>query len=165
MASISNSKLLDLASTIQQLTSKIVENLTREQIAEPDFSPRSSSIPETPYHAELRASLNDAALDLLRLVNGPRIDTRGLICSQYDIVAWQVACEFSFFDTVPEDGDATVQEIAAQAGLDEDRVGRMMRILATDRVFEEVEENTFRHTSRSIVFRQDRQIRDAVHYQ
>ncbi|KAF2266741.1 O-methyltransferas-like protein [Lojkania enalia] len=164
MVSPPSSKLAELALEVQQLTSKIITNLSANQIAEPDFSVDSNSIPETPENVRLRASLNDAVLDLLRLVNGPRNDVRDLICTLYDIVAWQVACEFGFFEVVPEDGVATINEIAAKAGLDEDRVGRMMRILATDRIFEEVKKDEFRHTSRSIVFKHDKQIRDAVHY-
>ncbi|KAF2728791.1 O-methyltransferas-like protein [Polyplosphaeria fusca] len=162
---MATSQLLQLAQQIQDLTSKIVSDLSAHQIPEPNFTPSSTEIPETPETAHLRASLNDAATDLLRLVNGPRNDARNRICTLYDIVAWQAACEFGFFDAVPEDGGASISEIAVRANVDEERVGRFIRILATDRIFEEKEPGRFWHTARSVVFLRDRQIRDAVHYQ
>jgi hypothetical protein len=40
--------------------------------------------------------------------------------------------------------------------MDEDRVGRFLRMLATDRVFEEVEGDAFKHTSRSVLYLKDK---------
>lgn len=165
MENQSNSTLLQLALEVQKLTSQIVEDLSSRNLPEPDFSVTSAGIPETTESFALRASLNDAALDLLRLVNGPRTDARTRVCTMYDLAAWQVACEFGFFEAVPEIGVANLEDISKTVGMDEDRVRRFLRILATDRIFEEVEEDVFRHTSRSVVYLQDPQIRDAVHYQ
>ncbi|KAH9876418.1 hypothetical protein J1614_003549 [Plenodomus biglobosus] len=159
------STLLELATEVQQLTTQIVADLSAKQVPEPTFDPASETIPESPEHILLRARLNDAACDLLRLVNGPRNDARTFVCRLYDLAAWQVACEFDLFEAVPEDGTASVQEIAAKSRIDEDRVGRFLRMLATDRVFEEVEKDIFRHTSRSVLYLKDKQWRDVMHYQ
>lgn len=159
------STLLALATEVQQLTTQIVNDLTAKNVPEPTFAITSETVPETPEQIVLRARLNDAARDLLRLVNGPRNDARTFVCYLYDLSAWQVACEFNFFEAVPEDGVASIKEIAEKAGMDEDRVGRFLRMLATDRVFEEVEKDSFKHTSRSVLYLKDKQWRDVMHYQ
>lgn len=165
MRAENQSTLLELATQVQQLTTQIVKDLTEQKANEPTFEINSETIPETPEHIALRASLNDAAKDLLRLVNGPRNDARTFVCYLYDLAAWQVACEFNFFEAISEDGKATVKEIAEKVGMDQDRVGRFLRMLATDRVFEEVEEDVFKHTSRSVLYLKDKQWRDVMHYQ
>lgn len=159
------STLLELATEVQQLTSQIVKDLAAKNIPEPSFEADSETIPETPEHIALRARLNDVSRDLLRLVNGPRNDARTFVCYLYDLAAWQVACEFDFFEAVPETGVASIKEIAEKVGIDEDRVGRFLRMLATDRVFEEVDKDVFKHTSRSALYLKDKQWRDVMHYQ
>jgi hypothetical protein len=159
------STLLALATEVQHLTTQIVNDLNAKKVPEPTFQIDSQSIPETLEHIDLRARLNDAARDLLRLVNGPRNDARTFVCYLYDLAAWQVACEFDFFEAIPETGKATIEEIAEKAGMDEDRVGRFLRMLASDRVFEEVEKDVFCHTSRSVLYLKDKQWRDVMHYQ
>ncbi|KAF1941681.1 S-adenosyl-L-methionine-dependent methyltransferase [Clathrospora elynae] len=159
------STLLGLATEVQQLTTQIVNDLTAKNISEPSFKTDSETVPENPEQIDLRARLNDAARDLLRLVNGPRNDARTFVCYLYDLAAWQVACEFNFFEAIPEDGVASIKEIAEKAGMDEDRVGRFLRMLASDRVFEEVEKDMFKHTSRSVLYLKDKQWRDVMHYQ
>jgi hypothetical protein len=156
--------LLQLAKEVQQLTTHIVNDLTAKNIPEPSFDINSDSIPETPEQNDLRSRLNDAARDLLHLVNGPKNHARTSVCYLFDLAAWQVACEFNFFEAVPEDGAASVKEIAEKTGIDEDRVGRFLRLLATDRVFEEVGKDLFRHTSRSVLYLKDKQWRDVMHY-
>ncbi|KAF1949994.1 sterigmatocystin 8-O-methyltransferase precursor [Byssothecium circinans] len=162
---MSKPTLLALAKQVHELTAKLVSDLEANGSSEPTFDISSEPIPETTSFKTLTSSLNDAAQDLLRLVNGPKAEARTLICTLYDLAAWQVACEFRFFEAVPEDGKASVKEIAETVGMDEDRVGRFLRILATERVFQEVEGNVFRHTAKSVLYLRDPQIRDAVHYQ
>ncbi|KAF1850335.1 O-methyltransferas-like protein [Cucurbitaria berberidis CBS 394.84] len=165
MAAKQQSTLLELATTVQQLTTQIVNDLSTKEVKEPTFETDSETIPETPEQIDLRARLNDAARDLLRLVNGPRNDARTFVCYLFDLAAWQVALEFNFFEAIPETESATVKQIAEKAGLDEDRVGRFLRMLATDRVFEEVEKDVFKHTSRSALYLKEKQWRDVMHYQ
>jgi predicted transcriptional regulator len=165
MSSKAKSDLLVLATEIQQLTGDFVARLAAANLHEPTFDTDSEPLPETTDLIEIRECINDVAGDLLRLVNGPRNDSRIMVCSLYDLAAWQVACEFNFFEAIPEKGSASIKEIAKIVDMDEDRVGRFLRILATDRVFEEVEHNLFKHTSRSVFCLKDRQWRDVIHYQ
>jgi hypothetical protein len=165
MADASSSHLLQLANRIQVITTQIVDSIAKSGIREPSFHATSEPIPLTQAHVRLRNELNDTAADLLRLVNGPKTDIQTSICTIYDLAAWQVACEFNIFEAVPQTGSISVQEIALKVGVDGDRIGRIMRILATDRVFAETGKDMFEHTSRSILYARDQQIRDAVHYQ
>lgn len=162
-----------LANQISQLSTQISTYFQVLSQPEPDFSVDLTDVPETPEYEALRASLNDAALDLLRLINGPRNTLRSLFFSHYDLAALQVALERRFFDHVPlpvgmrggraENGHVTVRgartaEIAEKAGMDEDRTARVLRLLATQRIFEEVDadgEARFQHTACSALFTQD----------
>ncbi|KAH8711876.1 O-methyltransferase-domain-containing protein [Phaeosphaeriaceae sp. PMI808] len=160
-----HSTLLSLAETVQQLTTTIVTSLESAKLQEPTFETDSGTVPETPELIEIRARLNDSARDLLRLVNGPRNDARTFVCYLFDLAAWQVACEFNFFEAIKEEGTTHLAEIATKVGLDKDRTGRILRMLTSDRVFEEVENGMFKHTSRSVLYLRDKQWRDVMHYQ
>jgi len=165
MSSEKTSSLVALAKEVQQLTNDIVTHLEANDLREPTFEIDSDTVPETSELIAVRARLNDSARDLLRLVNGPRNDARTFVCYLYDLAAWQVACEFNFFEAIPENGTVHVRDIAAKVGMDEDRVARFLRMLTSDRVFEEVEKDVFKHTSRSVLYLHDKQWRDVMHYQ
>ena len=53
---------------------------------------------------------------------------------------------------------ASAAEIAEKAGMDEDRTARVLRLLATQRIFEEVDGETgrFRHTANSALMARDK---------
>ncbi|KAF2825226.1 O-methyltransferas-like protein [Ophiobolus disseminans] len=141
MSSGQPSILLALAKEVEQLTSNIVTHLEAKSLREPTFETDSESVPETPELIAIRARLNDTTRNLLRLVNGPKNDARTFMCYLYDLAAWQVACEFNFFEAIPEDGKVHARDIAERVGMDEDRVARFLRMLTSDRVFEEVEKD------------------------
>ena len=164
--------IVSLASHISQLSAQISSYFSVSPQPEPNFSASSTSVPETPEYEALRAPLNDAALDLLRLINGPKSTLRSFFFTHYDLAAFQVAIERRFFNHVPlpvdvtgekvENGQkivhgASAAEIAEKAGMDEDRTARALRLLATQRIFEEVdgEEGRFRHTANSALLARD----------
>ncbi|KAI0862677.1 O-methyltransferase-domain-containing protein [Xylaria cubensis] len=156
-----------LAERISSLTSQLSSYLSSNSISEPKFTPDGGDVPETPEYEALRGPLNDAALDLLRLVNGPKRSLQEFFFSQYDLAALQIALDRRLFDHVPlppvsPHDEARVQkvgvaEIAQKAGMDEDRTGRVMKILATRRIFEEVdgEPENFTHTASSACLARD----------
>ena len=161
-----------LALQISQLSTQISDHFTSSSQPEPSFSVCSTSVPEKPEYEALRAQLNDTALDLLRLVNGPRSTLRSLFFTHYDLAALQVALDRKFFHHVPLPlavaggkgeneqqivPDVSAAEIAEKAGMDVDRTMRMLRLLGTHRIFEEVDGATgrFRHTANSALFARD----------
>jgi hypothetical protein len=164
--------ILSLAIQISQLSAQISSYFNVSSQPEPNFSASSTSVPETPEYEALRVPLNDTALDLLRLVNGPKSTLRSFFFTHCDLAALQVALERRFFDHVPlpldvtgekvENGQkilhgASAAEIVEKAGMDEDRTARVLRLLATQRIFEEVdgEKGRFRHTANSALFARD----------
>jgi hypothetical protein len=95
------SSIRSLANQISELSTQISTYFHTSSQPEPDFTISSADVPNTPEYDALRAELNDAALDLLRLINGPLATLRTLILSHHDLAALQVALERRFFDHVP----------------------------------------------------------------
>ncbi|KAK4228090.1 O-methyltransferase-domain-containing protein [Podospora fimiseda] len=148
-----------LAEQISLLSSQVTSYLSSTGHPEPTFRADSGDVPVSTEYEALRARLNDAALDLLRLINGPRNTLRELVFAHYDLAALQVALDRRFFHHVPlnDDGKATIAEVAEKAGMDQDRTGRVLKFLSTHRIFEQVqgEPDTFKHTALSAVFARD----------
>jgi hypothetical protein len=172
--------IASLSDQISELSSQISSCLSAAAQSEPDFGTSSASVPTTPEYETLRASLNDAALDLLRLVNGPRNTLRTFCFSHYDLSALQIALERGFFCHVPlpagcsaeenegkEDGGIDVASIAEKAKMDVDRAARVLRLLATHRIFEEVGSGSgrFRHTAMSALMARDKDFHAMAHMQ
>lgn len=160
-----------LAKSISSLSEQLVKYLALQAQAEPGFraDPDAAIVPVTPEYEDLRAPLNDAALDLLRLVNGPKNSLFSILFSQYELAALQVALDRRFFDLVPlpascsdnRDGlqdRATLAEIAVGGDMDVSRAGQVMNTLATIRIFRRVpgEVETFAHTAASALLARDR---------
>jgi hypothetical protein len=157
--------LLELADSVSNLTQQIVSHLMETKHETPDFTSTSAEIPLTPEYESLRIDLNTAARDLLRLVNGPKVDFRSFFTKHYEMAAWQVALEFDYFGLVPLSGSISVKELAARAGMDEDRTMHVMRFLATQRVFKELVGNSdgniyFEHSAGSIVIAREPLLKD-----
>lgn len=157
--------LLSLAESVSALTQSIVSQLKETNHEAPNFTASSPEIPLTREYESLRVELNVAALDLLRLVNGPRVDFRSFFTKHYEMAAWQVALEFDYFGLVPIEGSISLQELAASAGMDEDRTMHVMRFLATQRVFKElagsnVDDIRFEHTAASVTIAREPLLKD-----
>lgn len=159
-AASSQSELLRLANRVSFLTREIHYCLEETSQPEPSFTANSHEVSTTSKYDDLAASLNDVTEDLLLLINGPKITLRSRLGQHYDLAAYQTALEFDFFDLIPIDGQKTIDEVSQEAGLDRDRVGRVLRFLATRRVFRECQENVFEHTSISALISRDRILRD-----
>ncbi|KAL9034360.1 MAG: hypothetical protein Q9214_007079 [Letrouitia sp. 1 TL-2023] len=139
--------------------------LDDRQLLKPTFSPDCPDTPKDPAYEALRVNLNQTANDLLLLLNGPKNFLRTFHTSAYDLAACQVALDFGFFEAVPVDGTTTLPELASAVGVDESRAGSVIRLLATQRIFEEVTPDVFCHTATSAVVARNADIRAAVHKQ
>ena len=161
----SQSALLTLAEDIRNRTFTIVQHLQDAKQAEPNFEPDSPVVEARVQSEEiqhLRNSINDAANDLLLLLNGPRSFLRTFLTTHYELAAYQTAVEYKFFENVPLKGGVHVTELANVVGMDADRVGRFLRLLATQRVFKEIEKNVFGHTAASATLAIDGELNSAV---
>ena len=156
--------IVALAETILEQTKGIANFLKDNNLAEPTFSIESSQPPSAPAFVELQGKLKTSLEDLQRLVEGPRRFLRSFCVLGYDLAAFQIALDFNFFTLVPADGEISLEDLSKLAGLDLDRVSRVVRMLATYRFFEEHKPGVIRHSSSSIVLLQDEELRCTVHY-
>lgn len=156
-----------LAESVAALSQAIASHFEQTGTTPPDFTPASTEIPSSAEYERLRIEFNNVARDLIRLVNGPKIELRDFITKHYEFAAWQVALEFDYFTLVPLDGSISVQDLAAKAGMDEVRTLQVMRYLATQRVFTELpgkdEDNfIFKHTAASATIAREPLLKDAA---
>lgn len=159
------SELLRLAEEIHSKTYKIVKYLREHDQDEPNFntdSPVLNRLIEPEIYANLKNAVNEAANDLLFLVNGPKALIRTFLCTHYELAAYQTAIEFKFFENIPSSGSIHVSKLAEMVGMDVDRTGRFLRMLTTHRVFKEVEEDYFVHTAASIALAKDQEVNSAA---
>lgn len=158
--------LLKLAEDIHSKTFQIVKTLRQREQAEPNFESDSPIVDpriETSHdYEELKNAVNEAANDLLLLINGPKTFLRTFLTTHYELAAYQAAIEFKFFEKVPRQGPIHVAKLAESVGMDEDRTGRFLRLLATQRVFKEVKEDYFAHTAASMALAIDPEVNSAA---
>lgn len=166
MATSSTSNLLQLVAQIKKNTEEIEKQLQLSGYPEATFETTCNFAerPDSPEYATARASLNDAANDLLMLVNGPKAHFRSLFCYQHDLAAFQIAFDYDFFNKIPLDGEITIPQLAERVDFDKDRLARVLRFLTTHRVFAE-KDGAFVHTAHSAIFVKDPEIYAAAHYQ
>lgn len=160
----SEPSLASLAANISQKAASIssyLESLGHEQ---PSFNPGAADPPETAEYLALHTSLTSSLEDLQRLVDGPRRNLRPFIMIGNDLAALQVAFDFGFFELVPLNDSIAVGVLAQKVGIDVDRAARVLRMLATHRIFVEPKPGYFAHTSASAVFHDDEELRCAGHY-
>lgn len=156
--------LASLAANISQKVASLSAYLESQGRAQPSFVPGSADPPETAEYLTLHTSLTSSLEDLQRLIDGPRRSLRPFIMIGNDLAALQVAFDFGFFQLVPSEGPIEVEALAHQAGIDPDRAARVLRMLATHRIFVEPKPGFFAHTATSAVFYDDEELRCAGHY-
>ncbi|KAL6788100.1 S-adenosyl-L-methionine-dependent methyltransferase [Trichoderma camerunense] len=147
MATKSESQILQLGDKIQSLAKSLADKIEREEGETTQY--------KRAEWDSLTIDLQNSIEELLLRVVRPKTFLHNLQLSHYDLVAFQVAFEFHLFDSVPLSGHITLSELSKRAGMDEDRIGRVMRLLAIHGVFTEVEEEVFTHTAISKLLAQD----------
>lgn len=165
MALNNTSKLLSLAQEVSRLTAEIHAHLEATSQPEPTFDPTSTEIELDRQTENLRVQFNEAINDLSYLINGPRITLRSLFGTHYDLAAHQVAFEFGFYQHIPLYETISLDELATTVKLEKDVVGRVLRLLATQRVFREVTPDVFGHSAASALIAKDSDIEAAFHMQ
>lgn len=143
----------------------LVQYLELKGLEEPDFTVSSASTPADLEYDNIRINLTDAAQDLILLSKGPMQWLRTFFCCHHDLSAWQTALRFKYFTIVPLDKPMSVKDLAATAKMDEDRTSHIMKLMASQRCFEEIEEGVFVHTSLSAFIAQNKDIEAAIAFQ
>lgn len=161
-------KLSEIRRSARDILAKaeaLVKYLENNNYEEPSFAADSPLVPNNAEYDALRISLSNTAEDLIRLVNGPTNWLRTFFCTHYDFAAWQVALEFKYFENVPLKGSISLADLSEKVGMDPVRLGTVMRLLATQRVFVEVEEGVFAHTATSALIAKDESINATISMQ
>ncbi|KAI0478370.1 O-methyltransferase [Xylariaceae sp. FL0804] len=156
--------VLRLAARIVQQATSVDDYLRNNNLKKPIDAVSSYEPPETLEYQSLTSTLVSSLEELRDVVEGPRAHMRSLICGGYDLAAFQVAFELDLFSLVPKDGDIEIRELAHKAGADVDRVARVLRMMATHRVFQEKKPGVVSHTAASVLFCQDEDLNAAGHY-
>jgi hypothetical protein len=142
-----------------------VKYLEENGFTEPDFTVHSAEYPASREFDVIRISLTQAAQDVILLANGPMNWLRTFFCHHHDLGAWQTALRFKYFSTVPLEKSMSVKDIADKAGMDEDRLGRVMKLLSSQHCFQEVREDVYEHTALSALIARDETIESAISFQ
>lgn len=156
--------LIDLANSIFQQTTTLSLYLDKINHAHPSFAPNSPEPPQTPVYLELYSTLKSTLEDLQDLIDGPRRSLRSFVCQGNDLAAYQVACDFDLFTLVPLEGEISIEDLAKKAGLDADRTARVLRMLATHRMFKETRPGFISHTGASYIISSDEELRCSTHF-
>ncbi|KAL8725833.1 MAG: hypothetical protein Q9166_007120 [cf. Caloplaca sp. 2 TL-2023] len=147
--------ILRLAESILENTKDVAKYLHASRIALLIFSPTAEELPTTPDFQKLQAHLRTQLEDLRHLIDGPPTFYRHFLMRGYEIAAFQIALDL---------GDIQLEDLASKAGLDQDRTGRVIRLLITHRFFQESRPGFFSHNSFSIALQRDDEMRSMVHY-
>jgi hypothetical protein len=139
-----------------------IQTLTKALAAEVSTNGQEHAEYQSPSCRSLQNQLNDALEVLQLLVLGPKGVFKKLQLSHYDLAAFQVALEFGLFGHVPLQGEISLSELSQRVGLDEDRLGRILRVLALQMVFKEVKDAFFAHTPSSALMATDPSFQAAV---
>ena len=154
----SNTEILGLAVDITTYSKQIVDRLRESGHGQPSYavdSPR--ELWENPKLGlkDVKSKLTDAANTLLTLVNGPMLFHRNLFGVHYDLAAMQVMLEFNVLESIPVKGSIDLDSLSAKVGIDKNKLGRLLRLLGTQRYVEEPQFEVFQHTMLSEVLLRD----------
>ena len=154
----SQSGLLGLAVDVAAYTKQITEKLQKAGFQEPNYttdSPRELwDSPELGLK-DVKSKLVEAASSLLTLVNGPMVFHRNWFGGHYDLAALQVLLEFNVLENIPTRGTIDLATLAANVKIDKDKLGRILRLLGTQRYIDEPELDVFQHTMLSEILLRD----------
>ncbi|KAI0853705.1 putative O-methyltransferase [Daldinia vernicosa] len=159
------SLVLNTAREVLKEAENLVQYLEKKNLPEPNFTSSSPAHPADNEYDDIRIRLTDAAQDLILIAKGPMQWLRTFMCSIHDLGAWQTALRFKYFSIVPLDKPMSVKDMAVVAKMDEDRLGRIMKFLASQRCFQEVEEDVYEHTALSAFVAQNKDIEAIVAFQ
>ncbi|KAI0154907.1 putative O-methyltransferase [Xylariaceae sp. FL1272] len=165
MTDPSDSLLLTKARDVLQQAETLVKYFESNGFDQPDFTKDSAGYHVSAEFNTIRTSITQAAQDVLLLANGPMNWLRTFFCHHHDLGAWQTALRFKYFSIVPLDKPISTEEMAEKSGMDTDRLGRIMKLLASQRCFQEVEENVYEHTALSALIARDKTIEAAISFQ
>jgi hypothetical protein len=153
----SNSTLLSLAEQILDETYSLVKRMKQASIKEPSLEAGSNSdlwLSPITYLNDQRNELEEGkrtiyglTKQLTNLLNGPHEFLHEHVSSNWDHGALYALLEFDVLEKIPLDGSVHVSDLAAQAGLPENKLLAILRLSACDGIVKQVSDRIFAHTA------------------
>ncbi|KAJ8502546.1 hypothetical protein ONZ45_g11654 [Pleurotus djamor] len=140
---------LALLRTLSDLISKNISILESTNVAVPDldapFHPESEGFRSLPDAAEAANIISAAALQLAAVLVPPQVTLYHAVGGHFKSAAIRACLESNVTEILREAGPKglSVERIAAINGQDPQKLGRFLRILATNHVYREVEPDVF----------------------
>ncbi|KAI1748151.1 S-adenosyl-L-methionine-dependent methyltransferase [Xylaria castorea] len=137
-----------LSSIVSQNAAVLSRNLESQNVSSPtvqDINGQSLSEIDSVAATELA----NAARELLALVQSPSQQLNLLAFSMHDTASVGALIEFNIPELVPLEGTISLSELAAKAGLLEDKLARIVRYAITNFIFHEPNPGHIAHTALS----------------
>jgi hypothetical protein len=87
------------------------------------------------------------------------------MATHYDLAAWETIGEFKVLEKIPLTGEIAIEKLAADVGLDQDTLVRLLWLLACSLIVRETKPGVFAHTSISKALVNDRCLASAIYMQ
>lgn len=169
MSKDQNEGLLAMAQQIHSKTALLVQQIKSCGISEPSLTPSCTSQLWKGEESSIEATRNQIVVlskDLAQSLDGPKRYLWDFVGeATYTSAAMATILEFDVLESIPVDGQAHVSHLAHEAGIDEQRLLRLLRVLACDHVVHEVHESCFRHTAISVLLVSDKHTRALMEMQ
>lgn len=169
MVSSEHSGLLGLAKQLQEESVRLVSLIESANIEEPSLKPScTTNLWQEPL-PELEKSRN-RVVSLSRLIaqvaDGPERYLWEFVGGvHYSNAALAVLLDFNILEQIPLDDSASTPELSQRSGLAEEKILRLLRVVACDHIVFEVKEKTFSHSAISARLLQDKTTRALMQVQ
>jgi len=160
--------ILAIAQEIFGETYLLSQWLKVNSIAEPSLTVGSSTELWTSKAAEIeqaKSNIIGLANRLTKLVHGPHDFLHEFISPNWDLGALYTVLEFNILEQIPLDSQAHVSSLAAQSGIPQNKLLRILRLVSCEDILEETSIGTFRHTAISEELVRDRRFRSFIGFQ
>lgn len=160
--------MLALAEEILGQTYFLDKYMKQNSITEPSLAVGSCTELWSSHSEEVaRAQTNIFGLtkQLTKLLYGPHGFMHEYVSSNWEYGALYTVLEFNILEKIPIDGEARVSELAAQCGLPENKLLRILRLIACEKILEEVSEQVFSHTAISEELVKDKKFKAFIGFQ
>jgi hypothetical protein len=115
--------------------------------------------------AKAQTTIFGLTKQLTKLLFGPHGFLHEYVSSNWEYGALYTVLEFNILEGIPIDGQAHVSELAAQSGLPENKLLRILRLISCEKILEEVSEQVFRHTAISEELVKDKKFKAFIGFQ
>lgn len=147
----SKESLLGLAEQISGQTCLLAHLLKEDTVIELSHAEK-----QTSHSLEIKISQDNIlglARKLTRLIHGPRGFLHEYVAPSWEHGALYAVLQFDVLENIPLDGEAHVSQLATDSGILEDKLLKLLRLIACEGIVGETVEGNFRHTdiSRELV--------------